>query len=283
MRFAVVGGDERSAILTELLSRDGHNVRSFALEKARLCCETGCLQGCVYGADCVILPVPAEKSGLLNCPLSDESMSLSELVSALWPEQTVLGGKLPRDVCAQGQRENLYIKDFMSLPSFTMGNAVITAEGALHCRMDSGKDSLWQSKMLIVGWGRIAKILALRLMALGAKICIAARSEEGLAMAEALGCKAIFLENLAEHVGEFEYIINTVPARVTDEAVLCSAKSDTFLLELASPPGGFDRNFAENIGLRICHAPGLPGKYAPIAAAKLMQQAVYKIIAHWEE
>ena len=39
MRFAVVGGDERSAILTELLSRDGHNVRSFALEKARLCCE----------------------------------------------------------------------------------------------------------------------------------------------------------------------------------------------------------------------------------------------------
>ncbi|MBO5555974.1 MAG: dipicolinate synthase, partial [Oscillospiraceae bacterium] len=73
MRFAIVGGDRRAALLAELLLRDGHRVHSFALEEAALPAEIpreACLQSCVYGADCVVLPVPAEASGFLNAPLS---------------------------------------------------------------------------------------------------------------------------------------------------------------------------------------------------------------------
>ena len=71
MKFAVIGGDRRAVLLCSMLARDGHRVQSFALEKAELPGEipkAGCLQGCVYGADCVILPVPAEKGGFLNAP-----------------------------------------------------------------------------------------------------------------------------------------------------------------------------------------------------------------------
>ena len=63
MKFAVVGGDRRSALLAGLLLREGYRVRSFALEKAELPAEIpkeSCLQSCVYGADVVLLPVPAE-------------------------------------------------------------------------------------------------------------------------------------------------------------------------------------------------------------------------------
>ena len=76
MRFAVVGGDRRSALLAGLLLRDGHRVHSYALEKAELPAEIpqdSSLQSCVYGADCVLLPLPAEKGGWLNAPLSEES------------------------------------------------------------------------------------------------------------------------------------------------------------------------------------------------------------------
>lgn len=72
MKFAVIGGDKRSVLLCSLLWRDRHRVHSFALEKAELPAEipkSGCLQSCVYGADCVILPTPAEKNGLINSPL----------------------------------------------------------------------------------------------------------------------------------------------------------------------------------------------------------------------
>lgn len=64
MKFAVVGGDRRAAILCAMLARDGHRVYAYALERAEMPPEvikTGCIQGCVYGADCVILPLPAER------------------------------------------------------------------------------------------------------------------------------------------------------------------------------------------------------------------------------
>lgn len=165
MKFAVVGGDRRSALLCALLSRDGHKVYSFALEKAELPEEVpraGCLQGCVYGADCVILPVPAEKGGLLNSPLSSETLRMPELIGALWKGQILCGGRF-------------------------------------------------------------------------------------------------------------------------SDAMLCLAPAGTLLLELASPPGGFDRNLAENIGLKTVAAPGLPGKCAPYTAAELLRDTVYDIIKEQEE
>lgn len=283
MRFALVGGDERSALLATLLANDGHRVRTYALEKAKLATETGCLQGCVYGADCVVLPVPAEKSGFLNCPLSDEELNMQDLVGALWPQQLVLGGKLSREFCIRAQKEGLFAKDIMQLPSFVVGNAVLTAEGALQCLMERGKSSLWQEKVLILGWGRIAKLLALRLLAFGSRLSVCARNPESLAMARALGCEAFELAELEENIGTMKYIVNTVPARIISEAALCCIDSQALLLELASQPGGFDRNMAENIGVNVCFAPGLPGKCAPYAAAKLMHQAVYQVINQWEE
>ena len=36
MKFAVIGGDLRSALLCSMLAGDGHRVYSFALEKAEL-------------------------------------------------------------------------------------------------------------------------------------------------------------------------------------------------------------------------------------------------------
>ena len=61
MKFAVVGGDERSVWLSRLLLAEGHRVCCFALERASPCAglqHSGCLHSCVYGADCVVLPVP---------------------------------------------------------------------------------------------------------------------------------------------------------------------------------------------------------------------------------
>ena len=41
MKFAVIGGDLRSALLCSMLAGDGHRVYSFALEKAELPPEVG--------------------------------------------------------------------------------------------------------------------------------------------------------------------------------------------------------------------------------------------------
>ena len=84
-------------------------------------------------------------------------------------------------------------------------------------------------------------------------------------------------------LGDFDFIVNTVPARVLTEGMLCLIRPDALLLELASPPGGFDRRLAQNIGLHALAAPGLPGETAPETAALLLRRAVYAAIEEQED
>lgn len=286
MRFAVIGGDRRSALLCALLLRDGHRVGCFALEKAELPREVvraGCLQSCVYGADCVILPTPAERGGVLNAPFSAEKPRLEDIINELWQGQILIGGKLSEDCCRAAAKGRLYAEDIMRRPDFVMGNAAISAEGAVCRLMEAGPGALLGSRVLVTGWGRIGRLLSLRLKALGARVTAAARKPGQRAEARALGCEAMDYPELEAEIGDFDYIVNTVPARVITEAMLCCVSPETPLLELASPPGGFDRNLAENIGLKCLAAPGLPGEYAPYSAAELMRRAVYDIIREQEE
>lgn len=286
MRFALVGGDERAALLGELLLLDGHSVGCFALEKARMPApiqRCGCLQSCVYRADCVILPAPAEKAGLLNTPLSDVLLPMGELLGALWPGQLICGGKFSEASRAQAMRGKLRLEDVLERADYCAMNAALTAEGALGllCR-ESGR-ALAGSSVLVCGWGKIGKLLALKLHALGAELYAAARSASDRAMIEALGLHALDYAGLEGELAGFDVIVNTVPARVLSDAMLCLVPEDTLLVELASPPGGFDRTLAENIGLRVLHAPGLPAKSAPKSAAALMKRTVCALLEEGEE
>lgn len=286
MKFALVGGDVRSAKLAGMLLGDGESVSSFALEKAELppgIQKCGCLQSCVYGADCVILPAPAEKAGYLNAPLSDMLLPMAELLGSLWPGQLVCGGRFSELSRAQALRGKLRLEDVLERSDYCAMNAALTAEGALGllCR-ESGK-ALFESSLLICGWGRIGKMLALRLASLGASVSVAARNVSDRAMVSALGFRALDYRSLEGELAAFDVIVNTVPARVISDAMLCLVPEDTLLVELASPPGGFDRMLAENFSLRVLHAPGLPAKSAPLSAAALMKRTVFALLEEGEE
>ena len=286
MRFAVIGGDRRSAALAELLHADGHRVRSFALEKAALPPEIGresCLQGCVYGADCVLLPCPAERDGYLSAPLSEESIPVPQLLEGLWPGQVLLGGRLSEETLIAARKGKLLTADLLRRPELPVGNVALTAEGALSRLMEHSDGSLWRSRVLVLGWGRIGSILTRRLQGLGALVSVAARGRKDRAMAEALGCRAFSYEELEHCLGDMDFIVNTVPARVLSEGMLCLIRPDALLLELASAPGGFDRELARNIGLQTLVAPGLPGETAPRSAAELLRKAVYAAMEEMEE
>ena len=67
-------------------------------------------------------------------------------------------------------------------------------------------------------------------------------------------------------------------AALLTDAMLCMAAEGALFLELASPPGGFDRTLAENIGLHVVAAPGLPGTYAPRSAAALIRGVIRDVL-----
>ena len=286
MRYAVVGGDRRAVLLAGQLAAEGHRVHSWALEKAELppaVTKDSTLQAAGYGADCVILPAPAEKGGLLYAPLGLESPPMEEVLAALWPGSPVVGGGFSGESVRAALRHKLRIEDVLRRPDYLIPNAAITAEGALGELLRESERTILGSRCLVTGWGRIAKPLSLRLAALGARVTVAARSRADRAAAEALGLTALDYGALEGFAGELDFVVNTVPARVLTDALLCCLPGEALLLELASPPGGFDALLAKNIGLRVLQAPGLPGKSAPGSAAALLRRTIAQIMAEQVE
>jgi dipicolinate synthase subunit A len=286
LKIAVIGGDKRSVLLCSLLWQDRHRVHSYGLERAELPAEipkSGCLQSCLYGSDCVVLPVPAEKNGLINAPFAAQPLRTDELLSALWPGQLLIGGKLSREMCMVAAAQGQQVADIMQRRGFTVGNAALTAEGAIERLMESSPRSIWGSRILVTGWGRVAKLLALRLHALGAVVTVAARKDGDRAMAKALSMEAVDFIELEGLLPGFDFVVNTVPDLVLPEALLKRLRREAVLLELASAPGGFDTEAAEKLGLKLIAAPGLPGQCAPYAAAELIRDAIYGVIREREE
>lgn len=155
--------------------------------------------------------------------------------------------------------------------------ARLTAEGAIALlRPETG---LSGAHILLLGYGRIARLLARELQKAGALVTAAARSGEQRAWAEAEGIEALPLDALSGALDRFDVIIGTIPAPVLTEPLLALVRKDALLLELASAPGGIDAAAAHERGLRYIRAPGLPAKYAPEHAAVILRDAVYAAAA----
>lgn len=275
----VVGGDLRQRALARLLREDGHTVHIAALEGEGLAPEP--LSSGLALAHCVILPLPVTgQAGLLHTPLSRERISLLQVLDHMEPGQILCGGMVSSQVRQEGEARGLRVFDYYAREECMVANAVPTAEGAVQVAMEELPFTLHSARVLILGFGRVGKLTAHRMGALGAKVTVGAQRYEDLAWAAAYGYEPEKLENLSCELGGFDLIINTIPAMVLDWRRLGWVNPGAFLLDLASAPGGVDRAAAKELGLRVLQAPGLPGRTAPVTAAAAIRDAVYHIL--WE-
>ena len=160
--------------------------------------------------------------------------------------------------------------------SYQVANAALTARGALALVEKAVK---LPAAVLVLGFGRVGKLCALELARAGAAVTVAARSSEALAWAEAMGFDGLDISRLSGRLAPFAAVVNTVPAPVLGERELGELDRNTYLLELASTPGGIDAPAARELGLRYHRAPGLPGTFAPEQAALLLRDALYEVMA----
>lgn len=273
MIFALMGGDDRILRLCALLRADGHQVRPFALERALPDCVPDATTA-LAGADCVILPLPCERDGGLNAPYGEGVYDFPSLLASASAGTVVCAGKAGEALRSVCRRQKLALNDYFLREDFSLKNAELTAEGALGLLLQ-GENALGGSRVLIVGFGRIGRLLAIKLRALGVYVTVAARKSEDRALAQALGCRAIRLDQAT--AAHWDAVVNTVPAQLFD-AVAIEAFGNARLMELASPPYGFDFEGAKTLGKDIELAAGLPGKTAPTAAAAAIRDTVYAIM-----
>lgn len=273
MRFALIGGDGRSVRLCRLLRDGGHEVRPFALEKALPGCADDAAEA-LAGADCIVLPLPCVRGGRLNAPLSALEHAPGDILRLAKPGTVVCAG-MAQDIRPLCDSLGLPLFDYFAREDFAVANALLTAEGCIGLMLSESERALCRTRVLICGFGRIGRLLAPRLLALGARVTVAARSPQALALASAMGCETLRLGSDA--LESFDFAVNTIPAPIFGPAELERLRPAR-LIELASAPYGFDADAARRLGLELTPAPGLPSKCAPESAAEIIRDSIYRIL-----
>lgn len=169
-------------------------------------------------------------------------------------------------------------QDFLQREDFSILNAIPTVEGALQIAMEHTTRTIHGSHCCVIGHGRIGRLLAEKLAALGAEVCVCARKPEDFAWIRARGHKALHSLHLTGKLGGQDVIFNTVPHMMLPHARLAELKKSCLLVDLASAPGGIDLKAAEKLGLNARWALSLPGKAAPESAAQYLYDTLTVIL-----
>lgn len=260
-KITVIGGDNRLKIVKEHLKSQGYTVDTLGLYEDD--------NGDITTSKILILPVPTTKDGLnVFTPLTKRKIPLYFIAENTTNEQLILS--------CNYTFENKRCIDYGSLDSYALLNAVPTAEGAIKIAIENTPYTLWRSTALVIGYGRVGKILADRLKNMGCDVTISARKPSDLSLAEALGFKYINTEHLNLQPLSYNIILNTVDVKVISDEALKGINCD-LLIEL-STKGGFSLSAAQEYGLKAIKAPGLPGITAPQTAAEILSNTVTHII-----
>lgn len=283
--FAIIGGDLRIIKLAKMLADEGNIVYTFGLEKAEELKEynniifTEKLSKAVpENVEVVIGPIPFSSNGVnINAPFSKEEISIRELVHYLNAKILIAGSILP-EVYNMANDEYVEIIDIMKREELAVLNTISTAEGTIEIAIANTTKIIHGSKVLILGFGRIGKVLARKMEGLSAKVTCAARKDEDLAWIRAYGYNETNINDLGKNLEEFDVIINTVPHLILNKEKLQYVKEDCLLIDLASNPGGIDKKETKEKNLKLIWALALPGKVAPVTTAEFIKDTIYNIL-----
>ena len=285
MNFAIIGGDLRAVKLASILAGEGNIIYTYGLEKAEelknnpniIMCDK--LNKAIKDdVEVVIGPIPFSSNGEeINTPFSDNKISIRELMHSL-NAKILIAGSIAPNVYDMANDEYIEIIDIMKREELAVLNTISTAEGAIEIAIANTNKILHGSNVLILGFGRIGKVLARKLAGLSAKVTCAARKDEDLAWIKAYGHMATNINLLGENLSQYDIILNTVPHLILNQELLNYVKEDCLLIDLASNPGGIDKRTAKNRQLKLIWALALPGKVAPITTAEFIKDTIYNIL-----
>ena len=284
MKFAIIGGDLRIIKLAIMLARDQNEIFVYGLEKAEELknnpnikyCES--IKKAIQEVEIVIGPIPFSSNGkTINMPFSDKEVTIREMMHVINAKVLIAGGITP-EVYEMANDEYIEIIDIMKREELAVLNTIATAEGTIQIAIENTNKIIHGSEVLILGFGRIGKVLARKLAGLSAKVTCAARKDEDLAWIQAYGHKATNINTIGENLRQYDIIINTVPHIILNEERLQYVKNECLLIDLASNPGGIDKKAVKDNQLKFVWALSLPGKVAPTTSAEFIKDTIYNII-----
>lgn len=283
-KILVLGGDMRIVSLANCFNQEGYGVMSYGFSE-NIEFDGGIerykdLKAALSACDIVIMGLPVTNDDeTIHTPLCDEKIYIEDVLKFMKKEQLLMGGKLSGKVKNLCRMYNVSAIDYFEREELTVLNAIPTAEGAIEIAMRELPITIHGSNSLVLGFGRIGKVLSKDLKALGAKTYVEARRFDDLSWIKAYGYEGIYLKHLKEKLPLFDVIYNTVPSEIITVDMMKYIKKDCLIIDLASLPGGVDIKKAEAMGIKVIRALSLPGKCAPKTSGEIIKHTIQNILS----
>lgn len=283
IRIAILGGDNRQVLLAHELAGMGARLKVIGLAGLREHPQISIhstLEDAVFDAQVIILPMPGvNDEGRIYAPQINIPLHLTNEVFQKIPRDAlILVGLAKRHLSGLVQASGHHLVEVGELADVAILNSIPSAEGAIQIAMEAVPTTIHNSNSMVLGYGRTGITLARMLKGIGAHVTVVARRPGVLARIEEQGYRPVPFSELSKYIHEAQLIFNTVPALVLDQSLLAKLSTDTFILDLASSPGGTDFMAAAKLGVKAVLAPGLPGKVAPKTAGQILVKVIPDLI-----
>lgn len=278
--FIFIGGDLRSIYAAEYLNRT-FDCCVYGFDKNGIEINVPVIRE-IQRRKSIVLPLPFSPDGAnINAPYFSQKIPLSVIEDAAEDGAIVYTSRITPELVNICEKKALRLVNYFDREELAVLNAVPTAEGAIEITLAEMASTIFGSRILITGFGRIAKVLARYLLCMGAEVTVCARSCSDIANAEIVGCQTIRLSSpeLTKQLSTFDVIFNTVPAQIFDNHQLMLIPKKSLIIDLATKSGIEDLELAKNAGVNVIRAMSLPGKTAPITAGQIIAKTILNIIS----
>lgn len=277
----IIGGDSRQLYMADHLEERGFNIAVYGLpERARKCVTE--LKSSVEAADAVILPLPVTRDGRYVFSIVPVKETFDEMAAMFHKDQPIFAGMLSHSMRARLEKRCDEVYDYFEREDVTVMNSVPTAQGILKTLLENIEYTVHSSKCAVFGYGRIGKVTADVLSAVGADVTVCVRRPSAIALAAVNGLGGCLISDFYKSADRYDIIINTVPAQVIDRKILKNVRPDCLIIDVASAPYGTDFAAAHELGINALQCSSLPGKTAPKTAGRIIADGVINILKERE-
>jgi dipicolinate synthase subunit A len=286
-KISVIGGDMRQIYLSNIMSQK-NEIYIYGNEHDHLSSSVhiaSSLEEAVKDACFIICPIPFSKDNKhIYAINTKENILYKNLFNLITTKQSILSGPYKSEVLRLAKENNIHLIDIVASDEFAILNSIPTAEGVISMMIENVGITLANHKCLVLGYGRCGMAITDLVKKLNMDVSVASVYDEELMMATIKNCKTIKIQdnklvkinyltpnNIQNYntitLEEFNYVINTIPVALID-IELTKKLDDYIFIDIA--------NVYKDNKNKFINARGVPGKYSPKTAAKIISGVIEK-------
>lgn len=268
----IFGSDKRQLALNEAFLKN--NVKTQYIKNASF--DT--LEHYVKKSKIIVLPIIFTEDSIY---ITKTNILISDFLSLDLSDKLIFYGLVDKKTNEYFIEKKIKTFQLTEDVYFKKVNSILTVEATLKLMIESRDISIYNSNILITGYGFLSKELSKTLSFLGANVSVYLRNKSILEKNKNTNKIKFFnLSDIGENQ-EFDFVINTPNAFIFEKNLYDKYNKKTLFIDLASSPGGF--NFDTSKFNNIIIARGLPSKFSYISAGNLIYETIIKILKEERE